>query len=248
VAERSIHRVRVTLGGETVELPRASRDALLEQLRPLDSMTPVIHAFEAVGTSRPVELSREQKVALLQAIKVWGREVEGGLPEGLFELRNALHNDLHLNLVKGTQVELFRVASQLVAQGHYGPAVVIAQAAVELVFEASIEYLLRTREVDAPLRKWVARRSTVGSWSPMNDRIEGLWEAMTGDQIREALAWKDYKASIEFRHGFAHRGIAVTQEQAEGFIDAAERLVAHTFTVTVNIDIARTLSALGEPQ
>ena len=72
MAERSIDRVRATLGRETVELPWASRDALLDQLRPLDSMRPVVDQFEAVGTSRPVALKHQQRVALLQVIEARG--------------------------------------------------------------------------------------------------------------------------------------------------------------------------------
>ena len=97
MAERSIHRVRVTLGGETVELPWASRDLLLDQLRTLDSMRPVVDSFEAVGTSRPVVLKHQQKVALLQVIEAWGGELPLGLldlPEGISELCAALDDDL----------------------------------------------------------------------------------------------------------------------------------------------------------
>jgi hypothetical protein len=92
--------VRVTLGRETVELQWASRDLLLGQLRPLDSMRPVIDSFEAVGTSRPVGLKHQEKVALLQVIEAWGGELPLGLldlPEGISELCNALHDDLQDN-------------------------------------------------------------------------------------------------------------------------------------------------------
>jgi hypothetical protein len=100
VAERSIHRVRVTLGGKTIDFPWASRDLLLAKLRPLDAMRPVVDQFEAVGTSRPVVLKHQQKVALLQVIEVWGGELPLGLldlPEGISELCMALHDDLQDN-------------------------------------------------------------------------------------------------------------------------------------------------------
>jgi hypothetical protein len=64
-------------------------------------MRDICEAFEAVGTSRPVRLTQAQKMALTLAIDVWGGEVEGGLtdglPEGIFELRSALLDDLHDN-------------------------------------------------------------------------------------------------------------------------------------------------------
>jgi hypothetical protein len=100
MAERSIHRVRVAVGRETVELPWASRDLLLDQLRPRDSMRPVVDVFEAVGTSRPVVLKHQQRVALLHVIEAWGGELPLGLlelPEGISELCLALHDDLRDN-------------------------------------------------------------------------------------------------------------------------------------------------------
>ena len=63
-----------------------------------DSAESIIEAFEAVGTSRPVTLTPEQKGTFLELIEFWDNQNPGGLktlPEGVFELRNALHDDLH---------------------------------------------------------------------------------------------------------------------------------------------------------
>ena len=54
-------------------------------------------AFETVGTSRPVSLTRRDKVALVAVIDLWASDTEGGfsgLPEGIVELRDALRDDL----------------------------------------------------------------------------------------------------------------------------------------------------------
>ena len=93
---RSIDRVEIPLSRETINLPWPSRDALLEQLQHLDSMWEVRKAFEDVGTSRPVPLTQQQKSDLLQLIVHWAEAEEGydRLPEGIFDLRNALHDDL----------------------------------------------------------------------------------------------------------------------------------------------------------
>jgi hypothetical protein len=93
---RSIDHVEIPLGRETITLPWASREALLGQFKHLDSMRDIRRQFENVGTSRPVQLTRLQKRDLLQVIVQWASE-EGGydrLPEGIFDLRNALHNDV----------------------------------------------------------------------------------------------------------------------------------------------------------
>jgi hypothetical protein len=59
-------------------------------------MHPMRDAFEAVGTSRPVVLTHEDKVGLVEVIRLWADEIEGlgSLPEGIVELRNALRDDL----------------------------------------------------------------------------------------------------------------------------------------------------------
>jgi hypothetical protein len=94
---RSIDRVQIPLSRETIDLPWTSREALLEQLQHLDSMWEVRKAFEDVGTSRAVALTQQQKSDLLQMIVHWAEGEEGydRLPEGIFDLRNALHDDLH---------------------------------------------------------------------------------------------------------------------------------------------------------
>ena len=46
-------------------MPWQSRQELLDQFRHLDSMRPVLDAFERVGTSPPVTLSRKEKGELL---------------------------------------------------------------------------------------------------------------------------------------------------------------------------------------
>ena len=94
---RSIDRIEIPLGRETVRLPWASREALLDQFKHLDSMSDMRRTFENVGTSRPVQLTQEQKGDLLGVIVNWASE-EGGydrLPDGIFDLRNALHDDVH---------------------------------------------------------------------------------------------------------------------------------------------------------
>jgi hypothetical protein len=92
---RRIDTVSITLSRKTINLPWDSRQQLLEKLTDAESRS-VRDAFEAVGTYRSVELTREQKDDLLQVIEHWA--IAGGfaeLPAGTYELRNALIDDLH---------------------------------------------------------------------------------------------------------------------------------------------------------
>jgi len=96
LGERGIDRVQIALTREAITIPWESRQALLERLRPLDSMREVIARFWAVGTSRPVTLTPEQAADLLDVLSTWADEVGGysGLPDGLAELWHALVDDL----------------------------------------------------------------------------------------------------------------------------------------------------------
>ena len=83
-----------------------SRKALLAELRPIEAMREVVAAFEAVGTSRPVELTTEQKLDLHAVLTGWAQETDGGnmaLPKGIRELSDALADDLHEQRVAVTR-------------------------------------------------------------------------------------------------------------------------------------------------
>jgi hypothetical protein len=87
--------VSILLSRGTFELPSDSRQQLLQKLSGAESSA-VRDAFAAVGTSQPVQLTREQKGELLQVVEHWA--IAGGfaeLPAGIYELRNALIDDLH---------------------------------------------------------------------------------------------------------------------------------------------------------
>jgi hypothetical protein len=98
MGERAIDRVQVGLSRETVTISWDARQALLERLRRVESLRSVVDAFEAVGVSRPVALSPEEKDALSEAIRVWAEEAGGyaDLPEGIEQLRLALVDEPEL--------------------------------------------------------------------------------------------------------------------------------------------------------
>jgi hypothetical protein len=96
--ERRQTEVRIALRRGTVSIPWSSRDALLEHLATLDSMSDVRDAFEAVGDdTESVSLTDPQKLGLRNVITFWANQTGGSyddLPEGIYALRNALQDDL----------------------------------------------------------------------------------------------------------------------------------------------------------
>ena len=106
VVEHMNERVRVAYSRGEVAFSWESRQELLKQIRHLESALSIVAAFEAVGTSRPVVLTTDQKASLIELIERWGTQVRfglKGLPEGMFALRNALHDDLHDSLQRESQ-------------------------------------------------------------------------------------------------------------------------------------------------
>ena len=96
--ERRQTEVRIELRRGIVSIPWSSRDALLEQLANLDSMNEVRDAFEVVeDDATPVRLTDPQKLGLRNVITFWANRTGGSyddLPEGIYDLRNALQGDL----------------------------------------------------------------------------------------------------------------------------------------------------------
>ena len=93
---RRIDTVTIRLSHGMIDLPWESRQALLDEYSHLVSMSPIRKAFEAAGTSRPVELTPEQEHALLDIIDRWSARLPlglEGLPEGIYGLRCVLADE-----------------------------------------------------------------------------------------------------------------------------------------------------------
>ena len=70
---------------------------MLKQLSSHESLLPLVDDFKGAGTSRPVVLTPEQEVPLMEVIDLWvhGKgDSWNELPDGVHELRNELTEDL----------------------------------------------------------------------------------------------------------------------------------------------------------
>jgi hypothetical protein len=93
---RANERVKIATSRGDILLPWETRQELLRQIRGLESARSTIDAFEAVGTSRRVTLETDEKGLLVDAINLWaGNVAVDGLPEGAWDLRCALIDELH---------------------------------------------------------------------------------------------------------------------------------------------------------
>jgi hypothetical protein len=91
-----LDRVQVTTRYRIVEISWTERDAILDELRTLESARSAVEAFKAVGASRPVQLDTEGKAAVVDAIRVIANNAGGydKIEPELFELRNNLVDEL----------------------------------------------------------------------------------------------------------------------------------------------------------
>ena len=91
-----LDRVAIATSRDVIELSWASRDSLLHEIRNLgENAKPIRTAFEAVGASRPVELSRAEQRTLYGAIELWAASVTvEALPPDIWRLRCALAEQL----------------------------------------------------------------------------------------------------------------------------------------------------------
>jgi hypothetical protein len=85
-------RVQVATSGGTSEISWATRTELLRRLRHHDGTLAVVRTFEAVGASRPVELTDGAKHVLLGVVSAWVDADDA--PEEVAELRRELLDDL----------------------------------------------------------------------------------------------------------------------------------------------------------
>ena len=82
-----LHKVKVDVKGNIVEITWDERDTLLNKLRIVAGCQKVVQRFEAVGASRPVELNDDRRSRLRVTLELWGVSV---LPDGLARLLVAL--------------------------------------------------------------------------------------------------------------------------------------------------------------
>ena len=97
MADQPEDTVEIALSGEPITLTWYAREYLLMQLGNLETMRGVRGAFEAAGTTQPVELTHEQKTQLLDALEYWDKTHPDGLsamPGGFVDLRDGLTDDL----------------------------------------------------------------------------------------------------------------------------------------------------------
>jgi len=91
-----LDQVTIALSRTDVVIPWESGEKLVNEICDDPAAAPVVKAFQGAGTTTPVRLDLDGKDLLVTAIEQWMNDVTlAGLPDGLFDLRNELRNDVY---------------------------------------------------------------------------------------------------------------------------------------------------------
>jgi hypothetical protein len=114
---------------------------------------------------------------------------------------------------------LLERARQLIDQ-----AVVTAQTACEVLTEPALTVAFTKKGVGF-LAEPVA--DLFLSYNLGNEKVRGLYCALTGDEIQKRPFWQSFKALTALRNGVVHRGEPVSPQEARDASQAAADFLAH---------------------
>ncbi len=130
---------------------------------------------------------------------------------------------------------LLATADALFEDGHYGPSVVAAQTACEVITEEAISFwFIEMRVMQGGDRRWRAvGEATMESFRTFDLNNEGLrrmYVIVSNDQIHEQPFWSRYVEHVRRRHQVVHRGYVTTKAEARKSLAVAKEFVEHVKT------------------
>lgn len=120
--------------------------------------------------------------------------------------------------------ELLQHAEQLQEQRESGCAVVVAQTAMEVLVERTIDRRLQVREVGG-LRAHII--STIRTHTMKDKPTQDLWFELTGDRITQVEVWQRYLDHLKRRHAFVHTGADVSAADAAESLAVVTAMIEH---------------------
>jgi hypothetical protein len=119
---------------------------------------------------------------------------------------------------------LLTKAQELIAQGDFSIAVVVAHMACEISAERAISRTFADKGIGY-LEESI--EDLLPGYNLANDRVRNLYNALTGDQIQKQSFWQAFKNSGMRRNQAVHKGRIITKAEAEASFKAASDLVAY---------------------
>ena len=125
------------------------------------------------------------------------------------------------------QRTLLDAARGLQQAGHPNLALVVAQTACELAMEQALADLLSRGGTPQPVADWIDHDG-LNTYSPKDERVQRLYRALSGTDLKslgDPEWWRSYVEGAMKRNDVVHKALAVADEEATRFIEAANRLI-----------------------
>ena len=120
--------------------------------------------------------------------------------------------------------ELLALARQLQAEKRPEMAAIAAATACEIVTDMSIQSHLNRAGV-GQLRKPLGK--FVQSFNLKNDRVYGVYFALSNDNVNQQKFWNTYTELVDARNKAVHEGRTIDLGKIAELLDAADDFVAH---------------------
>jgi hypothetical protein len=123
---------------------------------------------------------------------------------------------------------LLSTSQGLLTAGYFGPAVVAAQTACEVITEEAISIwmeLFPDRGGEGELASMLI--DSFQTFTLTNDRVFLVYLVVSKDPIRERPFWGRYAELVKLRHRVVHKGYVTTKDEAERSLATARELVDH---------------------
>lgn len=115
-------------------------------------------------------------------------------------------------------------ARRLCVEGQSNIAVVVAHMACEVAVERKLAETFAKHGV-SHLQESIY--DLLNGFNIGNDKLRKLYVALSGDQINQQAFWQSFMESVTRRNRIIHKGLIVTQTEAEESLKAADGLVTH---------------------
>ncbi|HVE67696.1 MAG TPA: hypothetical protein VNB64_03850 [Solirubrobacteraceae bacterium] len=120
-------------------------------------------------------------------------------------------------------VQRLAEARELIVLGHHGPAMVTAQALSDAYFGEAMSSLFADHEMG---RVGEAISSALRGYSLGRNEHIGIYDALTGEQLRETPFWSHYRRGRTRRDRWTH-GLQDVSADSADFVIAVADLIEH---------------------
>jgi HEPN domain-containing protein len=117
---------------------------------------------------------------------------------------------------------LISTARDLLSAGKFSLAVVVAHTAYEVGVERAISLAARAKGIEY-LED--AIDGLLNNFNIGNSRVHKFFTALTGETVTDKPFWKGLTDSVQRRKQIVHRGLEVSQADAESSVTVAEAIV-----------------------